>query len=569
MMCTQTKDQLDQRGKLSQDELRKQTELFQEELKQQRKSQRRWLLIFSAVSLVVLIVVIFVSLVFIDSDYVLKLQQENASIERNYDYLQFVVPVLLAMGAFMAAALGVNRLKSLDDQIDKIESRFDKQFTTYKADILAAIDVKIGNEIEKKAKNYISELNSTTLVGKQELERLKEAIAKDIDSEKTSALGSMQSRFDGMDSKISDAKNLLNIFEQNYGWLKNRDNHINPDSITIESVADAHNMVEGLFIRTDMTRHERAQQVRVVVNKVLSDELSGDSADYHNLSAELARNELKDLAVQICERGLKFFPENVDLIADIIQYATQIGEETAGISIQEKIDDLSKIKPQSWTWRCFEFLSDYYISRRQYNDAEAVCNDYIRYLPRDERAYAQLSEIYGYLYSGIDAENKKIEILEDAVSKGFSCPRCANSLASLYADRGELEKAIRYSSIAILSLAQVQPSVNYAYVIYNRALYEDRLYLKKKLDGALDSNLLNAALKDYQDAMNSHSLSPITNNQAMVRYSILASESPDARKKQVVNPNPSGPDSGTDFISLLSQLASSGNSTPNDDQQHR
>ena len=101
---------------------------FAQDLLQQRKSQRRWLVAFACVSFLVLIIIIFISLVFIDSDYIKNLQDQNASIERNYDYLQFVVPVLLAMGAFMAAALGINRLKSLDDQIEKIESRLEKKF---------------------------------------------------------------------------------------------------------------------------------------------------------------------------------------------------------------------------------------------------------------------------------------------------------------------------------------------------------------------------------------------------------------------------------------------------------
>ena len=124
---------------------------FAKELLQQRKSQRRWLVAFACVSFLVLIIIIFVSLVFIDSDYINNLQNQNVSVERNFDYLQFVVPVLLAMGAFMAAALGINRLKSLDDQIEKIESRLEKKFAQHEKSSEVSISAKISTEIEKKA----------------------------------------------------------------------------------------------------------------------------------------------------------------------------------------------------------------------------------------------------------------------------------------------------------------------------------------------------------------------------------------------------------------------------------
>lgn len=532
---------------------------FAKELLQQHKSQRRWLVAFACVSFLVLIIIIVVSLVFIDSDYINNLQNQNVSVERNFDYLQFVVPVLLAMGAFMAAALGINRLKSLDDQIEKIESRLEKKFAQHEKSSEASISAKISTEIEKKAETYVEKLGTVTGLGKQELVDLITQAKNEIGQRENSALGSIQNRFDGINNEINNAIDLLNRFNSEYAWLKNNSGAIDPDSIVIESVADAHSMVEGLFRKADMTRDERARQVRVVVQKIISKDLTGDTADYHNLSAELARNELKDLAIRICNRGLDSFPEDEDLIADIIQYATQIGEKTAGVKIQDYVDLLLKIDKKSWTWRCFEFLADYYISQREYKKAEEICKEYTNYLPRDERGYAQLAEVYGYIYTGIEAEDRKIEILEKAVSMGFACPRCANSLAALYADRGELEKAIRYSSTSILSLAQDQPSINYAYVIYNRALYEDRLFLKKRLDGITDQDLQKNALADYKEAIESNKLSLITSNQAKVRYNMLAGDNPNIKKYSTSTA------SAADILSVLSQLSGVANDDSDDD----
>ena len=522
---------------------------LQQELKKQQISQRRWLIAFALVAFAILILIIIVSLAFIDSEFIMNLQSHNGSVERNYDYLQFVVPVLLAMGAFMAAALGINRLKNLDDQVEKIESRLDKRFELYKGESESAINAAIDSGIDKQAERLFSKLEFETEKSKKELEEITSSNVKKLNDKELTVVGTIDCHYSEIKKRITDANERLNQFNSHYGWLMNSEGEVNPDAVTIESVADAHEMVESLFRKNDLTRSERAKQVRVIVQKILSEELTGDNADYHNLAAELARNELKDLAVQICIRGLDSFQEDVDLIEDIIQFTTQIGEKVAGISIQEYITKLLAIDKKSWTWRGFEFLSDYYIAQRKYNDAEALCNEYIKYLPRDERGYAQLSEIYGYLLAGVDAETEKIKILEQAVSMGFACPRCANSLADLYADRGELEQAIRYSSTAILSLAQDQPSVNYAFVIYKRALYEDRLYLKKKLNGEPDQNLLDNALQDYKDAIDSQKLTVITSNQAKVRYNILANDKPGIKKYSV-----GGTPFSADILNFLSQM---------------
>ena len=519
------------------------------ELAQQRKSQKKWLIIFACVSFSVLIILVVVSLAFIDSDFVLNLQNGNASANRNYDYLQFVVPVLLAMGAFMAAALGVNRLRNLDDQIEKIEARLEKKFEQLEKSSEISINAKISAEIEKKAEDYVKKLQAVTETSERAIEDLTEEAKSKVDQERLSALGSIQQRFDGMDMRLSTTQDLVDQFNREYAWLKNSSGIIDPDSIVVQSVADAHLMLESLFRKTDMTKDERVKQVRVIVKKILTEELAGDTADYHNLSAELARNELKDLAIKVCECGLRKFPDDEDLIADVIQYATAIGEKMAGIQIEDYIKRLLRIDKKSWSWRCFEFLADFYITVRDYDNAKQICEEYIKYLPRDERGYAQLAEVYDCIYTGIEAEDKKIEVLQKAVEMGFTCPRCANSLAGLYADRGELEKAIYYSSMAILSLAQNQPSVNYAYVIYCRALYEDRLFLKKHLDDITDDELLKAALADYKEVIESNKLSVVISNQAKVRYNLLAEF--DSRVKKYS----SGAPSTAGILSFLNQLA--------------
>ena len=522
-------------------------ELLQE-LKKQQRNNRKWLVVFAVVAFTIQLLIVGVSLVFIDSDFIARLQNENASIQRNYDYLQFVVPVLLAMGAFMATALGINRLKGLDEEVEKIESDLSKKFGEYEKNTESRIETTISSQIELKSKTFVERLKSETSAGKKDLSKIADDSRKAIKEKETAALGALEARYDGFDDKMTQTTDLIDRFNKEYSWLKN-DGVIDPDSIVVESVADAHAMVENLFRKIGLSKNERVQHVNVIIKRVLSEKIVGDSADYHNLAAELARNELKGLAVKVCEIGLNFFGSDVDLIADIIQYAASIGEKAAGIKIDRYVERLERIPKVSWTWRCFEFLSDYYLSCKNYTKAKEICELYIEYLPRDERGYAQLAEVYGYILYGIRAEDKKIEILESAVKLGFTCPRCANALAGLYADRGNLDEAIRYSSIALISLAQPQPSVNYAYVLYHRALYEDRLYLKKKLEGTIDCDLRKEAMRDYREAIATNLLTPITNSQAKVRHNLLALDDSQGTKIEETDTA-----STVDLLELLSRL---------------
>ena len=523
------------------DQLEQQEYLTEKDFQEYKKSQRKWLIIFAVVSFAAMLGIVFVSLLFIDSSFIVKAQQANESVNRNYDYLQFVVPVLLAIGAFMAAALGINRLKNLDDQVDKIENRLRQKFEDLSSNNDSKIETNVQKTINSTASEFKESLAKEVENGKEEITAHTEEQVSNLDAEKQLILSEIRQE----SQTIKAVNDNVEEFSRKFGWLESIEK-INSD-IDVTSVADAHSFVEEIFRDTQSAKSDRVARAKIIFKKVVDGNLSGDKADYHNLAAEFARNEQKEIAIQICSCGLESFPEDVDLLADIIQFTTQIGEKKSGIEINDYVNRLNEIPMTSWTWRCFEFLTDYYISNKEYSNAETVCKNYVKYLPRDERGYAQYSEVYGFLYFGEDAESKKIEILKQAVEKGFPCPRCAHELSNIYANRGELDEAIKYSEKAILSLAQEQPSINYAYIFYNKALCEDRLFLSNKMKGTEDDCLAQNALKDYKIAIESGKLSVITTNQARVRYNILADMIGEDKLATSAT-------SATDLLSLLSQL---------------
>lgn len=66
--------------------------------------------------------VIGISLVFIDGSFISELRSGNTSLIKNTDYLELVLPILLAIVAAFIAFLGINRLKDMDAQVNQMRN---------------------------------------------------------------------------------------------------------------------------------------------------------------------------------------------------------------------------------------------------------------------------------------------------------------------------------------------------------------------------------------------------------------------------------------------------------------
>lgn len=247
--------------------------------------------------------------------------------------------------------------------------------------------------------------------------------------------------------------------------------------------------------------------------------LRGDEDDYHNLGAECARHYLYELSCKVCETGLKFFAQNIDLLADWIQYGTKLGD--IDVVTNNPLNKLLSIDKILWNWRAFDFTINFYLAARLWEKAEELANDFVLYHPYEERAYFCQAEVYQQCYAKEEGMEKTLEALQTAMDKDINCPMCANKLAELLSDCGRLEEALVAANRAIQELSQEQPSVNYGFVIYRRALIQDRLAYKKETDSSQAHDLAEKAIVDYQIAINSGRLTAITHMQAQIRCKML------------------------------------------------
>lgn len=86
-----------------------------------RKDTKRIYIFFVCVFFA-FVAVVWISLVFIDSSFISELRSGNNSLMKNTDYLELVLPILIAIVAAFIAFLGMNRLKDMDAQVDQMRS---------------------------------------------------------------------------------------------------------------------------------------------------------------------------------------------------------------------------------------------------------------------------------------------------------------------------------------------------------------------------------------------------------------------------------------------------------------
>lgn len=264
---------------------------------------------------------------------------------------------------------------------------------------------------------------------------------------------------------------------------------------------------------------DNKDRLRIVAQVTGQGRVRGSADDYHNLSVDYTVNwDDYESGFNIVERGLQYYPRNVDLLADAIYYGSCAGEYDKCEQYEER---LNKIPVGLWNWRAFTFLIDYYLQK---SDWLPEVND-STILDLTERAltYAQLEQIAltgdgnierGYLAEHkirvirercyrvaskgaklkgeedkaveweqrAEEEKKKAEaVLLKAINDGsFAATACCLKLADIYFEHQNFKETIRISKIA-LSMPQSQPSANTGYFMYLIAMSEDAMIHQDKL----------------------------------------------------------------------------------------
>ena len=476
-------------------------------------------IILGIISFIIMLLIVVVSVFYIASlateiseitDVINASGKVDLSINRNNllsaDYLAIVIPVLVALGGSLIAFLGMNRLKMFDEHIDQI-----------RMDMLSEIDNRVKNEVAIGRLDFTDDL-LTKIATQNNL----------INTTANSAIEQINAKSAESANHLSE---IIENFRKRYNWLELIIS-AEVGELSISTVADAHDLVETL---REKKPDEYISMIKKIVEKVCSDsDLSGDSADYHNLSAELARGNMYYEAVQTLEKGLSLFTDDTDLLSDIIEYSTKNSQFDKA---EYYIGVLDSVPKWRWTWRCYEFTIDYYRATGAINKAYDLSQKFIEALPYDEHGYRSKAEIEMNITPGEEGIGHAITTLQVAMEKRVNGAQCAQKLADIYLSRGQYKEAIEAASRVILELAQEQPHIGVAGIISTRGFAYDRLFMENSLSGDIQVELAQKACSDYQMALSLvqqqlGQLPAIILKQVLVRMSILSQYLPNETEAQ-------------------------------------
>ena len=430
--------------------------------------------------------------------------------QQNADYLHFAMTILAAVGAFMAVFIGVDRLKALDEQVEKIERRLQddlqQSIGLYKLEADATLDKRVGKSLKEHLFEAQKTLRTKTSQSVKTLQHTQEELLNGLENK---------------GAQMNETLSVMEEFRRDFDWLKDRRGGRN---FPPRSLADAIQMLKNLSERKNTDGRDAAENIRMVLEIALAGpespqdapSVSGRKEEYLELASLLADYGLPDEATQVCESAQKRFVSDPRLLAATVRYALQSGSKREA-SAQTAFNDLNKSLPfNKWTEECFEAAIDYYIALREPDEYDALkmCRVYQQSFPRDGRAYLKEVQVYEILYSGLEAEEKQIEVLERVLRKDISCPEGALRLSRLHADRGCFEEAIRDIESAFRFLATNETFAPYASMYLLKAQYEDGLFLKKREEGSRETALGKASMRDYQNALNCREPDGLTEREA-------------------------------------------------------
>lgn len=229
-----------------------------------------------------------------------------------------------------------------------------------------------------------------------------------------------------------------------------------------------------IFAQYDDGREDleaQTQDITSFIRGLLSqDIIPGDADDWHNLAVDIARRDYFDLACDVLDGGLRFFPNNTDLLGDYLQYGTSCHRIQQCQMCYARLSNMPKVK---YTWRSFHFSANWltYLWEQSLDQEELdrlladllnLAAQYRRYFPNSEESFLCEANIYKL----IKDTKKEVKSLTVPINKAIPAPKCALRLADHFFESGDYGNALEMVQRSLKDSNQVQQVVNEAYLHY-------------------------------------------------------------------------------------------------------
>ena len=282
---------------------------------------------------------------------------------------------------------------------------------------------------------------------------------------------------DAIDSRLNAADN------NDHGFSNSID-----ESISIERLSSQITVQEVI---DELRNYDDTSEYRRYIIEILSTRtLTGSSSDYHNLTVNLAKKDLYDIACNVLEIGLSNpgYSKDVDLLSDYLIYGIKCGREE---TCDRYFQTLQYIPKCRWKWRAFNFSIDYLLHKAEALESEKeliiarkemlrLISVYKKYFPTSEDCYVSESEIYSFMNQR-EKEKSCLLLAYNTISRA---PQASLHLADIAFEDGNYKDARNYLSKAKITSIGKNSRINIKYVYYlDMMCLISLLYEKESKDG--------------------------------------------------------------------------------------
>lgn len=428
-----------------------------------------WLQAF--LSLFFLGIIVFSIMIYMPADVIQSLKQGQATPTPQTDFLKLSMPIMAIFIGFMISFLGLRRLGQFDEEINNLRSFLNNQLS----------EERTFNEGQRE--RFRKEINIR-------LDEIKSTIQVVAENHVMQAVDERVGKFQGeQETYIVNTKQIVKTIREKlepYEWLSNKKDEADNLS-AISSIGEAHDQASNFY------RERKIDLAVRVAEHALQNNIRGSASDYHNLAAEMAKNDHYDLASKIVSAGVEHFPKNVDLLSDGVKYLSESGEIDEAEEYRLRLETIEK---KFWNWRAFVFIGDFFELQGKYDQAASIYDQFKVSIPHDERAYSQ----HGGMFSQLGHYDQAIDILEEGLKRTTKAPQTALLLSQAYFQVGLYHKAVDVVNRGLEGSAEAQPSVNISSLFWTRAQCRDALCYKTKNSQELE-NLIELSIFDYEMCM--------------------------------------------------------------------
>lgn len=279
----------------------------------------------------------------------------------------------------LLGALGIQRLQNIDTEINNVRESVFAQAESRAQSIRETLTAQIGDQVQKQFANARQEIQALIEQSQRALEQLS------TDAQHTQE--QIRNEVQSLEKNLSEVRELID----KYPWLRTESRYKAASQIQrLISVEQAQSLAE------QFRREDDEFSAREALKAIISQNLVGDYADFHNAHSEAMRLKDPRLGFEIAERGLSFFPDDPDLIADRVRSLYSLGRAKEA---KEFIEGWRQAKPEQFSrsWRPIVFYEDLFDSLELTEDdfarLESAFQDVSAKLPLEIKVWAEYADL--------------------------------------------------------------------------------------------------------------------------------------------------------------------------------